>query len=93
MQKTLFEMVENIAARTNQPTSIVKAILKAEQEAAAEDLAAGYDVPALNGALKLSVGERAARTGRNPQTGETIQIAASKTVKAKVLKKLKDAVC
>jgi DNA-binding protein HU-beta len=33
---------------------------------------------------------RKARQGRNPQTGETIQIAASNTVKFKVGKKLKD---
>lgn len=46
----------------------------------------------LPGIGKLSVGERAARTGRNPQTGEVIQIAATKTVKFKPLKVLKDAV-
>lgn len=36
--------------------------------------------------------ERAARTGRNPQTGATIQIAASKSVSFKAGKALKDAV-
>ncbi len=36
--------------------------------------------------------ERAARQGRNPQTGETIQIAASKTPSFKAGKALKDAV-
>ena len=35
---------------------------------------------------------RAARTGKNPQTGETIQIKASKTVAFKPGKALKDAV-
>ncbi len=38
----------------------------------------------------FSVGERAARTGRNPQTGEPIQIAASKTVKFKAAKNIRD---
>ena len=38
------------------------------------------------------VRERAARTGRNPQTGETIQIKASKTAAFKAGKSLKDAV-
>ena len=38
------------------------------------------------------VSERAARTGRNPQTGATIQIAASKNVSFKPGKALKDAV-
>jgi len=40
----------------------------------------------------FSVRERAARTGRNPQTGETIQIAASKNPAFKAGKALKDAV-
>ena len=42
------------------------------------------------GTFKIS--ERAARTGRNPQTGETIQIAASKSPSFKAGKALKDAV-
>jgi DNA-binding protein HU-beta len=40
----------------------------------------------------FSVGARAARSGRNPRTGETITIAASKTPKFKAGKGLKDAV-
>jgi len=40
----------------------------------------------------FSVKERAARTGRNPQTGETIEIAASKVPAFKAGKALKDAV-
>jgi len=40
----------------------------------------------------FSVKERAARTGRNPQTGASIEIAASKTPSFKAGKALKDAV-
>ncbi len=40
----------------------------------------------------FSVSARSARAGRNPRTGETIQIAASKTPKFKAGKALKDAV-
>ena len=40
----------------------------------------------------FSVSERAARKGRNPQTGEEIEIAASKVPSFKAGKKLKDAV-
>jgi DNA-binding protein HU-beta len=40
----------------------------------------------------FTVRERAARTGRNPRTGETIQIAASKNPAFKAGKALKDAV-
>ena len=39
----------------------------------------------------FSVGERSARTGRNPRTGEEIKIAASKNAKFKAGKALKDA--
>ena len=40
----------------------------------------------------FEVAERAAREGRNPQTGETVSIAASKAPKFKAGKALKDAV-
>ena len=40
----------------------------------------------------FSVAERAARTGRNPQTGKEIKIAAKKVVKFKVGKELADTV-
>jgi DNA-binding protein HU-alpha len=40
----------------------------------------------------FSVRERSARTGKNPQTGASIQIAASKSVGFKAGKTLKDAV-
>ena len=40
----------------------------------------------------FSTGQRAARTGRNPRTGETIQIAAAKTVKFTAGKAFKDSV-
>ncbi len=40
----------------------------------------------------FSVKKRKARTGRNPQTGETIKIKASRTVGFKAGKKLKDSV-
>ena len=41
---------------------------------------------------KFSVSERAARDGRNPQTGETLKIPASKTAKFTPGKELKEAV-
>lgn len=65
----------------------VEAILAVITEA----LAAGEEV-AISGFGKFSVTERAAREGRNPATGETIQIAASKSPKFKAAKALKDSV-
>ena len=65
----------------------VAGIFAAVQEA----LAAGDKVQAL-GFGTFEVKERAARTGRNPQTGEELQIAASKNPSFKPGKALKEAV-
>ena len=46
----------------------------------------------LPGFASLSVKERAARTGRNPATGQPIDIAASKVVSFKTGKKLKEVI-
>ncbi len=50
------------------------------------------DTVSLIGFGTFSQRERSARTGKNPQTGQTIQIAASRTVGFKPGKALKDAV-
>ena len=49
------------------------------------------DTIQMTGFGSFSVSERAAREGRNPSTGATIQIAASKQAKFKAGKALKDA--
>ena len=46
----------------------------------------------LPGIAKLVMQKREARTGRNPATGEAIQIPAKQVVKARIAKQLKDAV-
>ena len=51
---------------------------------------AGGDSVSLVGFGTFNVRHRAARTGRNPQTGATIQIAASKSVGFKAGKALKE---
>lgn len=65
--------------------------LKAFIETVSKELARGGDVQ-LVGFGTFEVGKRAARTGRNPQTGETIKIAESNTPKFKPGKALKDRV-
>lgn len=60
-------------------------------EAIADTLKSGGEVR-LTGFGSFSVAERAAKTGRNPRTGETIQISASKQPKFKAGKALKNAV-
>ena len=52
----------------------------------------GGDTVTLVGFGTFSVSARSARTGRNPRTGESITIAASKAPKFKAGKGLKDAV-
>ncbi len=52
----------------------------------------GGDKVSLIGFGVFSVGERAARTGKNPSTGEPIQIPAAKAAKFKAGKALKDAI-
>lgn len=63
--------------------SFIQAVTDALQE---------EDQVALVGFGTFSVRERAARTGRNPQSGETIEIAAAKVPAFKPGKALKDAV-
>lgn len=55
------------------------------------DALKGGDSVTLIGFGSFSVNHRAARSGRNPQTGETIQIAAKNLAKFKAGKKLTDA--
>ena len=66
-------------------TKAIEAVLSA----VLDELTAGKDVR-LNGFGIFSATERAAREGRNPQTGAAIQIAASKVAKFTPAKALKD---
>ncbi len=73
------------AAASDALDAVVSAIEKGVTDAGAGD---AIRIPGLG---SFTVRERAARTGRNPQTGATIQIAASRTVGFKAAKNLKDA--
>jgi len=83
-------LISAVAASTSVSQADVQKTLDAVFGEIQNTLAGGGEV-ALPGFGTFSVGERAARTGRNPQTGETIQIAASKVPKFKAGKALKDA--
>jgi DNA-binding protein HU-beta len=83
------ELAERIAQRTGLAANQGRQVVEAAIEAISDELAAGGEV-ALAGFGKFSVSHRAARQGRNPSTGETINIAASKAAKfspASALKK------
>ena len=68
-----------------------KDAIKAFTDAVSEELVKGGKIQ-LVGFGTFEVAERAAREGRNPKTGETMPIAASKTPKFKAGKALKDMV-
>lgn len=89
MNKT--ELIEAIAASADIPKAAAGRALDAVIESITTALKEG-DTVALVGFGTFSVKERAARTGRNPQTGQEIQISASKVPGFKAGKALKDAV-
>jgi DNA-binding protein HU-beta len=74
------ELIEQVADRADIKRSEAEAALNALTEVVKETLQRGGDV-AITGFGKFSVAERGARQGVNPQTGERIQIAASKAPK------------
>ena len=89
MNKT--ELVAAMAKETNLSKKDVEAGLKSFTDVVADELKKGGKIQ-LVGFGTFEVSERAAREGRNPQTGETMTIAASKAPKFKAGKALKDMV-
>ena len=85
------ELTEAVAARANLSKSDAGNAVDAIFDCIEGSLNRGENV-SLIGFGTFSVSDRAARTGRNPRTGETIQIAASRAPKFKAGKALKDAV-
>ncbi|MCA1679380.1 MAG: HU family DNA-binding protein [Actinobacteria bacterium] len=74
------ELAQKAAADAHIAGALATSAVDAAFDAIASELAAGHDV-AIAGFGKFSVSERAARDGRNPASGETIQIAASTVAK------------
>ena len=85
------ELIHAVAAQSDLTKAEAKRVLDATLAAITGELAAGKEV-ALLGFGTFKVSERAARTGRNPQTGAELQIAASKIPSFKAGKALKDQV-
>ena len=83
------ELIEAVADATDTSKAEARRTLDAVLDSIAGALSNGDSV-ALVGFGTFNVRERAARMGRNPATGETIQIAASKGVGFKAGKSLKD---
>jgi len=80
------ELIEKVAQATQLNGQAVKAVVNAILDA----LVAG-DAVRISGLGVFNVAARPAREGRNPQTGEAIQITASKAVRFHAGKAVKDA--
>jgi DNA-binding protein HU-beta len=80
-----------VATETDLNNSQAKLAIEKTFELIARCIAAGDDVN-VTGFGKFSTSERSARQGRNPQTGETIEIAATTAPKFSAASQLKTAV-
>ena len=85
------ELIDAIAASADIPKAVAGRALDAVIDTVTGALKSGDSV-VLVGFGTFAVKERAARTGRNPQTGKALQIAAAKMPAFKPGKSLKDAV-
>jgi DNA-binding protein HU-beta len=85
------ELVSEVAKLTDLPKTKAQSAVEAVIESIKTTLQGGGEVR-LVGFGTFTVAQRAATTGRNPRTGEKINIAASKQPKFKAGKELKEAV-
>jgi DNA-binding protein HU-beta len=85
------ELIERISEKTGLSKIDANNALEAVTDVITDVMKSGQEI-VLVGFGSFKVGQRAARTGRHPRTGEAMKIAASKFVKFKVGKKLKDAI-
>ena len=89
MNKT--ELVEAIASNTNMTKTDVDKVITSFIEVVTDALVKGEKV-SLKGFWNFEIRERGERTGRNPRTGETMTISASKAPAFKASSALKNAV-
>jgi DNA-binding protein HU-beta len=85
------DLIVAIAAKAELSKKDSEKALKAFEDVVTEELVKGNRVQ-LVGFGTFDVADRAAREGRNPQTGESMPIPASKAPRFKVGKALRDAV-
>lgn len=90
MNKT--EVVKAIASNTGISQANVKTVLDGFEDVVTAELKAGENKVVIPGFLTFESKAKAARTGRNPATGKTLQIAATTAVLVKAGKTLKDTV-
>ncbi|MBT8355462.1 MAG: HU family DNA-binding protein [Desulfobacterales bacterium] len=90
MTKT--QLMEKIAKDAGVTKTAAKQILTTFLDTISNELVKEDGKVTLSGFGTLSTIQRQERKGRNPQTGETVEIKASNTVKFKPAKALKDSV-
>lgn len=88
---TRTDLIEAIAQETGNDRQQAKAFLEGFTHVIEREMKNEGEVP-LAGLGKFKVVKRQARTGRNPMTGESIQIPAKTVVKFTVAKVLKDSI-
>jgi DNA-binding protein HU-beta len=86
---TKSQIIAAVAEKSDISKVQAKDALDALAVLAYEGAADGFTIPGLGKLVKV---DRAARQGRNPATGETIQIAAKTVLKFRIAKAAKDAV-
>lgn len=86
---TKAELIDSIASKTDLPKGTAERIVATIFDDIVAALKGGDKVH-ISGFGTFQVSDRKARTGRNPKTGEAIQIAASRAAKFKPGKTLKD---
>ncbi|KTR38789.1 MULTISPECIES: HU family DNA-binding protein [Rothia] len=91
MAKNRSELVAEVAEKSGMSQSAVNGVLDALFQVFESSVAQGEKVT-IPGWLSVERTDRAARTGRNPQTGESIEIPAGHGVKLSAGSKLKAAV-
>ena len=86
---TKSQVTATLAEQSGLTKAQVKSLMEAQANLAYAEASAGYTIPGIG---KLVLVDRKARMGRNPATGETIQIPAKKVLKFRIAKACKDAV-
>ncbi len=88
-QMTKAQIISTLADKTKMSKKDIVTVMNAQMELAYKEAKNGYVIPGIG---KLVIVNRKARKGRNPATGETIQIPAKRVLKFRVAKAAKDTI-
>jgi DNA-binding protein HU-beta len=88
-QLTKAQIISTLADKTKMSKKDIATVMTAQMELAYKEAKNGYVIPGIG---KLVIVNRKARKGRNPATGETIQIPAKRVLKFRVAKAAKDTI-